>query len=1397
MPSSSTKPLAWQGWDSCCVLSAKDSKLASTVQDGFDAQCLAEFCGENKVSQAAVLQLAWCVVVGAYAGLEAVCAGVVVDGAEKVVRCRLDPQQSARHHLSALEVVDLEERSMVDVVSGGLLDTVLVIDARDAGTKWSLPGLKQGQQDIRHVQAHVDLEKAIVSITSWHSRAAHLLSTCIADLILSPNTPLSSLDLLPPADAAQIQAWNSKDLGSHNSCLHHAIHQRAEETPSRVAVCAWDGDLTYRDLDLVSSHVAWKLHSLGVDRGSVVAFLFDKTKWTIVSLLAILKAGGAAVALNADFPLERSKHILEVTRASVLVVAQALEHSIDPGTAVAKLVVDESRFPLLASSDARDSFSSPTVRPDDVAYIQFTSGSTGQPKGMLIEHRNYMASAQSQQRMCNMDKQSRVLQFASHSFDAILVEAISPLLAGACVCIPSEERRLNDLAGAIRDFGVTWMGMTPTLTRVLKPGHVPGLKTLCTWGEEGAMDIIETWADAVDLVNIYGPSENSVVSTAHSWTRGVRDTCHLGQPLPTVNAWIVRTDNREKLAAIGAVGELAFQGPHVARGYLHGPVDSFKDHAPWLPRDAAEQRVYYSGDLVRYTADGSLEFCGRRDTQVKIRGHRIELGEIEHHINQSLEGRYTTSVVEVIRPGYRAAQKIVVAFLAGQRHAPWDAQSPLGAACQESRAQAAVLEKQLAQVLPTHFVPELYLPLEYLPTSASGKADRKRLRTTAEALSEKELKSYSSSHPSAKRLPQTETEIKAARLWGEILGLDSQTIGLDDSFFWLGGNSILAMKLAVAARKQGVPVTVAQVLKNTRLEQLAGVMASQAAVAPDQGPRYTPFCTLAGKAANSFVSSVAAPQLGVDAASIQDAGLATGYQVENLAWTSLKTRGGTNYITFAFDAAVDAHRLRTAIETLVAHHEILRTVYVVHQRRVYQVALKKLAFDIVDCPGGNDVAAATAALVEADSGQPLDIRRALIKFWLVRGPQSQVEGLVMRASHLQYDGVSLIRLCKELCLAVDGQPLLPTTSFFGYMDFAANHDEEAARKFWRTTLSGSSMTPIFHHPSLPWRHVLDGQVETVLDTAAVRSHSDITIGTTIKAAWALVLAEMAGSRDVVFGSVIWGRNAMYAGVEQVTGPCIDNIPVRVRLSPAMTRRDVLQQVQQQYFEAVTYESFQYKRMVAECTDWPPWTRLSSLVEYENLGEETARFAMRGGRGVVVDEIRPPADRHDITIFSTPMGCDKTFIALDFCKAAVAEPLAQAMLDALVARIHDFHDNIDGPVQLATEQPGLPQIPMTLPPCTEPGQESLDDVSDATKHPDTQPRQVVEAAWAQILASRDHHLDLAALWTSRVPFYNVWGNLIAAYGLARCYRDAGFGVCMEHVLDRPDMQSQAALLAHEL
>ncbi|OAA72825.1 Amino acid adenylation [Akanthomyces lecanii RCEF 1005] len=1410
----------WQGWDACRLLRAETHKenlpkngslKIIVLENAVDERALQAAFEEEDTFPAALLKLAWCMVVGAYAGTEDVCTAVYMKNSEKLLRCRLDPKRSAANILSSLEEASLSN-SDPDTVKGDvqqpteLFDSALsIIRTEPSATCGTIARRKR-----ELLEARVDATKRTISIfyptdivsEQWARRVGLLFAKCIEKLAARTDDRLCDLDILPTADFEQIQLWNDKVFGNYDTCIHQVIHQTALKHPDRPAVCSWDGDFTYRELDSISSRVASKLHEQGVETGANVAFFFSKSKWAVVSMLAILKSGAAAVALSKDYPHARMQAILEFTGAAVLLVGFDLERKLDvEDKNFVKLVVDEKNFPSVPKGpDTEHStlFTSTSVRSTDAAHIQFTSGSTGQPKGIVIEHASYLAVRCHE--VFGITKESRVLQFASYTFDAILDEVYSSLVAGACICIPSEENRFNDLASCITDMKVTWVGITPTLARIIKPKDVPSVKTLCTWGETATTDIITEWADAVDLRNIYGPSETSGSTTVYSWSNGIRDPTNLGRAIPETIAWIVRTDNRALLAPIGAIGELVLQGPTVARGYLNDEARtaaSFVNTLPWLHASTQKQRAYYTGDLVRYRDNGELQFCGRRDTQVKIRGNRIELGEIEYRINRSDASGETVSVVEVICPRYRPTHEHLVAFISDTSR-NISATSPLKPIDEITKARHVEIVKALSKYLPEHFIPSAFLPVSCIPAVASGKADRKLLRAMAEALSESQLQSYLlTAAPKSEESSNVKSRDRNAMvdLWAEILGLTAHDVTPESNFFWLGGNSILAMKLAIAARRRGLEVTVAQILNNPGLDQLVSVISQKHQTQPQAAkkPDYKPLSSLSSVFATDFLERVAAPMLGVPASQIEDLALATDYQIENLAWSSLQTRGGTNYHTFDFASAVDSEQLQKAIRALVSYHAILRTVYFVYRRRVYQASLKQLPFEIVHCFGVDNPAIATTSLMQTESKQSLDITKALIKFWLLYGSENRVKRLVFRASHLQYDGVTIGRWWKELGLLFNDSSLAPTPSYFDYISFAANHDAPAAKAFWRKLLSGSSMTNVFQHHGIPYEHVLDGEVTRTIETKFLQPHAEITIGTAIKTAWSLVLAEMAGSRDVVFGSVIGGRNAPFPDVEHVAGACIDNIPVRVRLETDMTRLELLKAVQTQYFQAIRFENFRLKRIVEECTEWRPWERLGTLVEYENLGEDEEFFHIGGGNTYAANEIRPPADRHDTTIFSMPLGEKETFIALDFSKSMLSKATAQRILDRMVGHATLFHEDVNAQVSLAEAgELGLPKIPIDVPLESSHKEDaaSNNETGDLELQHD-EIRSLVQTAWVAELGCA--HSALENAWAKNVPFYDVWGNLIAAYALVKHFQRHGLPVSMEDVLQHADMKSQVHLL----
>lgn len=475
-----------------------------------------------------------------------------------------------------------------------------------------------------------------------------------------------------------------------------------------------------------------------------------------------------------------------------------------------------------------------------------------------------------------------------------------------------------------------------------------------------------------------------------------------------MNIWIIRPHNYNLLAPIGGIGQLVVQGPTVARGYLHDPertAHAFVEGLPWLTEEFSKKhkRAYQTGDLARYTSDGSIEFLGRMDTQVKIRGHRIELSEIEYHIQVNSPSTVAFAV-EVIRPRHRPTQQILAAFqwskVSWQRTT--DSVSSQLLPVSESHERAAVeLTRRLSEVLPSYMVPTIYIPLSCVPASSSGKVDRKRLRSLVEALPQSELEIYSPGSAS-KKAPKTVMEKRLQKLWSIVLDRDPAKISSTDSFFWLGGDSILAMRLAAAARAEGIELSVADVLQHPQLLDLASILKASDLSTTS----YKPFSTLEEPSEISgFLEEVVCPRLLVEPSDIEDVTKATDYQVENLSWSLLQRRGGTNYLTFDFMEPVSPERLEAACNRLVEHYAILRTVFVVHNRQVYQVILNKISFDIIHRVNirPNTIETTTSEIMKIDLREPLHPSKALARFWLLR-QGDDVTRLIFRASHLQYDG---------------------------------------------------------------------------------------------------------------------------------------------------------------------------------------------------------------------------------------------------------------------------------------------------------------------------------------------------------------------------------------------------------
>ena len=461
------------------------------------------------------------------------------------------------------------------------------------------------------------------------------------------------------------------------------------------------------------------------------------------------------------------------------------------------------------------------------SLVIFTSGSTGKPKGCVIEHSTCSTTMQQLGIFLGMDHTSRVLQHSSYTFDACILEILITLSVGGTICIPSDEEKMNNITAAINRMQVNLAFFTPSVARLISPDSVPTLKTLALGGEKMVQDDTDRWIGKVlRLLQVYGPTECCIICIGNEITSRGTKPSYIGSGF--VGSYVVLDDDLQ-IVRQGVVGELYIGGPHLSRGYLN---DSQQTAAAFvaLPTSLKQQdihceRWYKTGDLVKQEVGGSgFEIIGRRDAQVKLRGQRMELEEVDYQIRKNVDG--VVNVVTVIAtPSDESGSAFLAAFICvddlsvGTVPCHGTASSVLGNV-HFSSASITTICSTVHSNLPAYMIPKLFIPLPKIPLTTSGKVDRRLLQATAAELTKDQHIAYSgerTKHAS----PSTETEIKIQRLFAKVLNIDSNLIGIFDSFIRLGGESILAMKLVSLAREEGLCVTVRELFHCQNIFELA------------------------------------------------------------------------------------------------------------------------------------------------------------------------------------------------------------------------------------------------------------------------------------------------------------------------------------------------------------------------------------------------------------------------------------------------------------------------------------------------------------------------------------------------------------------------------------------------
>ncbi|ODA76456.1 hypothetical protein RJ55_07725 [Drechmeria coniospora] len=1108
----------------------------------------------------------------------------------------------------------------------------------------------------------------------------------------TPGTMMEEISMIAAADLANIMTWNETYPAALDTTVPDVFAQQVKLRPDVLAVDAWDGTFTYAELDVLSATFARHLvKEMGVGPEVLVPLCFEKSRWAIVTQLSVMKAGGAIVNLDPAHPSTRLEHILQDARATILLVSAPLYekfkgvHGLDP------IAIDESFYRRLES---RQEFILPEIDPSSAAYVLFTSGSTGRPKGIVVEHRNLCSSSHAHGEAWDIGPNTRLLQFAAYTFDVSCADIFTTIQRGGCICVPSDDDRLNNLSGAINRFRCNWAFLTPTVASLLPAQGIPSLRKLILGGEASTRDTVAKWHRVLNLIICYGPAECSIYCSGTPPATEMSDPGDLGQPLGALY-WVVDASDHNRLAPVGCTGELLLEGPTVARGYLHDAEKTAQAfvHNPAFIRDPVwadpgtadrPRRFYRTGDLVRLNKDGSIHFVGRKDTQVKVRGQRVELGEIEHAIRARMPN-LSHVTVDAVSLQCLDMKQMVVAFLhiGGDGHCP-DEVHPLN---ENFRVDLRKLQVSLAEALPSQMLPNLFIPLAHVPLTANGKADRRWLRDMVTGLSREQVLEYGL-ESSEKQTPKTAMEFSLRDLWSRALSIEPGSIGVGDHFFRIGGDSIIAMQIVGMASENKIPLSVRDFFSHPTLTDMATALEGRDNVVPRGPSEYEPF-SLIDEPRMKAVRNMAT-QIKTSESNIADILPATDFQTTAVAHALMRTRGLRNYLWLDGTGDLDISTAEKALGVFVAGNEILRTVFAPHEDTMFQVVLKEIPYHVECHLISTDLAAFTDGICRMDMALPTRISDPLLKFIIIKGPDRR-HRIMLRLSHAQYDGLSLPMLWDSLAATLEGRlNTRLTRPMSAYMHAVASLNRDEALDYWRTLLQGSSMTTLVSRSKPSYGNVYDTYVRRTISRPSVEKHGT-TFATVLKAAWSLVLAGRTSTRDVTFGHVVSGR--ALEGVSAVAGACINVVPVRVKLaSPDLSVSELLRAVHGQHGAGLPYEAAVGSRtIVRQCAPaWPPHTRFSSIVQHQNI-EETNRTTV-GGVDYEVGFFCPQADEADVAIKTTPLN-DGTMDLLLICSSkGVGRAMGESLADLLCDSIREICARPESSVEALLEE--LPFSSMT-------------------------------------------------------------------------------------------------------
>lgn len=990
----------------------------------------------------------------------------------------------------------------------------------------------------------------------------------VAEQLVKVRGFISQIEIVTREDTAEILSWNPLPQPYSPSLLHRLFEQIVSQQPQSTAVESTPGpsnrysDLSYRQLDGYANRLS--VHIVTRDAShSFVAICLERSPLVVIAMIAALKAGRAFVPLDPSVPTARIQAILHSLGKNAILIID--NNQVERFRGLDLLVLDSSSptirweshdqpveqasFDDAVLPSMNDKQLPSEISPDSTAYILHTSGSTGQPKGIVVSHSSSATALICHAQRLMISSDTRILQNASFAFDAALLEVLIALISGGCICMSTDTERLAGELGLVtKQLRANFLFLTPTMALLMKPDDFSSVQTLVLVGEPPTRQLLERWASCTNpprILNGYGPAEAGFLSCLNTSLKA-EDPRNIGHPTGC-HVFVVDIASPDRLAAIGAPGELIVCGETVADGYLKNPQTSSQCFGIDLPgiidRHGKPSRCYRTGDLVKYNADGSLHYIGRKDLQKKIHGQRLELEEVEHQI--STFGKFHGIVVELY------GTDTLAAFLEMEK-----SHGVFGGLLPPETLEPDIindLNSYLESRIPSYMIPSVHIPIAHFATTTSGKIDRNSMRLAAES----KLESYRYSKTKLKRQPETESETILKQLWAEAIPMAPERIGIDDEFIALGGTSISVIRLLMAARQRQLKLEVGMVYQRSTLSEMAALLE----VRDQPGLTETtpqPFSLMKPLQMEDCIS-LASEKCNVPKSSVVNV-YPCSYMQEAMMLFSEK-HPGTFYVQNCFRVSnfPEIQRILDSLKVVWLRHDSLRTRIILDDdfRSLQVVVDENLDVPLLDLAFKEYLSKDTAPRY----GERLSRCAVLVS--------AQICTIVICLHHAIFDAWSLDLLLQDIRTVYlkRAPPLAEAGAFSSFIHNALQvQGSSLAAQYWQEHLLNAKTSRL---PQVKNTNFLANQEYTVM--IDLPAHPETSLSTTVEAAWAILLGLYTRSEDVCFGVVRSGRTASMDGIATMMGPTVVSIPRRLRPIKTLPISDFLTQVERVAVEAMPWE----------------------------------------------------------------------------------------------------------------------------------------------------------------------------------------------------------------------------------